>query len=370
MSSITVKEGIDNIYVNVLFRQDASSGVEPTIARYDVTKTNPIVNNVSEYYLSVIRFDIPLNAVPIFIFPVTPGSPAGATQPSPCIIGIRTGGVNFPTNLIYVPDQSVYPLVAQTDPNDMIITPAYFCYSYTKMLTAINTALATSYTAAGAPGGAGAPYFYWDADSELVNLVVPNAFTAAGATIYFNEELMQFLDGWQTFFFGYNQAGGRDYEFILGTTDNYTAPNPPFPANTRLYPQDYNTTVFWQAVRKITIGTSGIPIVGEQVPIYTSGGGQESGQTSIFPIVSDFVLNIENAKDARSVAYYNPPGQYRLADMKGQRDLRSLDFSLFWEDREGRLFPLTLSTGQSASLKVLIAKKSLYKGTNNNLLIK
>jgi len=110
----------DNIYYNVVINHPppdyselpygAPASEADVDATYMITRDIPILGKASEYYVSVIRFDIPLDSVPIMIMPVVtpqivPGSTGQVipTDPNltPFIVGIQwvsgatgsTGGV-------------------------------------------------------------------------------------------------------------------------------------------------------------------------------------------------------------------------------------------------------------------------------------
>lgn len=351
----------DNIYLNVNFYHDDSQGEIPTPAIYNVTKTLPILDNCSKYFVSVIRFDIPLGTIPLYIFPVLANS--GLTQESPMIIGITTSvGTDFPVNLIYVPDysSSLFPPVNQNNPKQQIITEFYFVYYYQNMIDSANTALATAFTNAGSPGGGSAPYFYLDPTTDLISLIVSNTFITSGATIFCNEYFVNFFDAFHWYQNGLNITNGHDFTLIFDTTANFTLP--PFTASptTWKFTQEYLTLNYWNALRKLLITSNNIPIINEFIPINTL----EQGVSSSLPVITDFTPAIELAGQQRSVAYYYPQSQYRLIDMISTRPLQSIDLRIFWQDKFNNIYPLLLTVLQSASVKLIFVRKDLYHPMN------
>lgn len=352
----TIEKHYDNIYLNATFTHDASFGERPSPAIYNVTKTLPIVDIASDYYVSIIRFDIPLGTVPLYIFPVIPGSLA--TQTSPMIIGVTVGGVDFPVNLVYVADftTSLFPPVNQNNPNQQIITPFYFVYAYQNLIDAINKALNTAWVAAGSPGGAPGPYFYLDSVTELISLVVSNAFIVAGATIFVNEFLVNYLDAFHWFQNGINVPNGHDFTFIFDSTLNFTLP--PFTVGPTLwkFTQEYTTLVYWSALRRILITSNNIPVINEFLPVNSI----DQGIASSLPVLTDFVPSIEQPGQQRSIAYYYPTSQYRLVDMISNRPIQAVDLRIFWQDKQNNIYPLLLQVLQTASVKMIFVKKDLY----------
>lgn len=350
-----------NIYVNVTFDHNPSDGNGLTPAIYKVTKTIPILDKADQYFCSVIRFDIPLNEVPIFICPIVPNS--GFSQTTPLIIGIRTGGVNYPTNLVYVPNNNVSP-VNQTNPNSQIISPFYYCFTYQIMINMINTALLSSFTASGLSGNS--PYLFYDPKSQLISLIVdisnfaPTQTTVSPpvptATIFFNSELLNYIEALPVNFLGYNLPQGRNFEFNLIRFGNDIT-LPPFSVSPtqKIFTQEYNVLYYWNSLRKIVVTSNSIPITPEFTP------SNSSGISSTLPIITDFVPSLELAGQSRSVAYYTPSSQYRLIDLNSNLPIYNIDLNIYWQDKFSNLYPLYISVFQQASIKLGFFKKSLYK---------
>src|SRR5580692_10310294 len=95
---------VDNVYLNISFQPPYLSN-GPYLLDYNVTKDTPILSRMLDYYLSVIRFDIPLEELPITIAPPLPDqNPSDMTYPNKLflIIGINYNGDDFPENVIYI----------------------------------------------------------------------------------------------------------------------------------------------------------------------------------------------------------------------------------------------------------------------------
>jgi len=368
----TIAQVGDNIYVNVNFNHDDINSIIPQPAEYKVTKTIPIIEKCNDYYLSVVKFDLPLRDIPLYIFPVVPGS--GFTNLAPMVIGIRTGGINFSVQLIYVPDNN-YTQPNQNNPSQQIITPYYFVYSYDNLIHAINAALSAAYIASGLSLlNHDFPYFYIDYKTQLINLVVdqrdfaPTATPAIPnpvplATIYINEYLQFYLTSFPYTYIGDNLSG-RAYELNLVVFGAYNlqAPVGGFTANQKIFTQEYQTLNTWAALKRLLITTSSIPIISEYTPT------NNSGISSTFPIISDFTPQLEFPGQTRSIAYYLPTSQYRLVDLKSSESLFTIDLRIYWVDIYNNIYPLTLSIFQQGSIKLGFFKKTLYN--LNTLLLK
>ncbi|HLX52493.1 MAG TPA: phage minor capsid protein [Aquella sp.] len=379
----------DNVYLNVIFEHPQASfigsPVTPSVgtaavpATYSVNKTIPIIDKCSDYYCSVIRFDIPLNVIPLLIMPIIPNQ----VNPNltPMIIGISYNGTDYPVNLIYVPTSLLLPPVQNQ--LTQVVTPYYYTYCYQTLIDMINIALTTAYTNAGllaALPGIQPPFFFFDPATQLISLVVHTSFTSLFAPlvaipkIFVNEALQNFLYAYEFIFQGNDQPNGKDYIFTLNgptiPSDNQgyalfgTAPT--HPPTYFKFTEEYPIMQYWTSLRKIIIGTNTIPVVNEIIPVQNPNGTQ-TGVTSTFPIITDFVPSIEFAGQSRAIAYYYPSSQYRLVDMNSETPLYKIDLTIYWQDRTGNLYPVFISLFQQASIKIAFLRKSLYKPFNTLL---
>src|SRR6266404_5056867 len=171
MSEITeIFSENDNKYVSISFTARASDTNALITLDYNVTKTQPIIERANEYYVTVIKFDIPLKSLPLAIMPIIPNQ--GNPNLSTLVVGIRSAGVNYLRNVIYVPTINLPPPV-QNAPNQ-VITPYYYIYTYQNMISMINTALAGAFADSGLAGTA--PYYIYDSTTELISLIVSSSF--------------------------------------------------------------------------------------------------------------------------------------------------------------------------------------------------
>jgi hypothetical protein len=345
-----VERHLDNIYLNVVFENNTNQEIP---AVYSVTKTIPLLDKPSEYYLAIIRMDVPLNGVPLLVMPIIPNQVN--SNLTPFVFGIN----GFNTPVIYVPDNN-NPVPVQNQPTQ-VITPYYYVFSYQNVLDAFNTALAASYVAAGAPGAAGAPFFIFNPVTQLISLIVATAFIAAPATVTCNIFAINYLEGFRFTL----DVNTNTFTFVLENTGNngFALPGQTLPVvspPTHLaMSQEYITMEYWLNLRKIVLTSNTIPINPEYIPAYDSNGGQ-SGVSLSKQVLTDFVPSIESSADARSVAVYNPSAQYRLIDMIGDLPLINIDLQIYWSDKFGNYYPLMIEVLQQASVKIGFLRRDLY----------
>jgi hypothetical protein len=371
----------DNVYLNLTITNNLTSaggGVfnERSIpASLSVNKTIAIIDKPSDYYLSVIRFSIPLNAIPLMICPIVPNQ----NQPRlmPLQFGIFYNGVNYTTPLNYVPQNILTPPI-QNQPTQ-IITPYYFIYSYEQFLASINDALEFDWVNSGLAAlfpAVPAPYFHYDASTQLVSLTAPNCFTVLTApavavpVLYMNQIAIKYLEGFNVIFRGINQVDGRDYDFLTTTAVFGATQDNVFTATQYRWFQDYQTVGSWSNLNTLIISSPTLPCVAESVPSNNIGSNNSNNTTTnSFSILTDFIPNIDAPGQSRSIAYYYPQGQYRLVNMVTDIPVSNLTINIFWTDIAGNIYPLNLHVGQTASIKIGFFRKSLYKQSTNKLLL-
>lgn len=354
----------DNVYVNLSLSNTASVPLLPTdipsiFANFDIQNDSPFLDDASKYYCSVVRFDIPLNTIPILI--VSPQQfPNTNARLTNYVIGIDVGGTVFPVTLLYQPEDlnDQVPVITASDPTP--ITPYYYVYSYQTIINMINVALAQACMNAGLV--APFPYFILDFNTGLISLIVPTNFTtipyASRPQIVLNLQLSNLLDSFPY----YLNTNGYLYLSLNGTDFPPTADHiytPPGPAGTFIFSEEYSTLATWSTLRDIIFVTNKLPINYESITI------QNDTNTSRIPILSDFVPIFNALGQSRSIAYYLPTAQYKLVDMYQTTPLQAIDIKIFWRDTSGNIYPLTISTGQQINIKVAFLRKTLYK---NNLL--
>jgi hypothetical protein len=329
MSYYCLQHNEDNIYLNVIFQNNPEDPNLETIAEYNVTKTQPIIDKPSNYYVSVIRFDVPLNGIPLFIAPIVPN------QNDPNLTPLEFGINGFTTNVIYKPDNHLSAPI-QNQPKQ-VITPYYFVYSFQNFISSFNDALLTCYNNTGQPGGAGPPFFVFDPPTQLIYLIVPIDFINSFPSLTINQYTANYLEGFRLRYLNSNLL-----EFVLENTNynGFSKIGQNFPVQTPpkhlVISQEYPCMDYWLSLRKIVLISNTIPIL------------------------TDFVPNIEKPKDTRSIAVYNPLSQYLLIDLKGETPIYSIDLKIYWQDKLGNYYPLYIQILQQASVKIAFLKKNLY----------
>lgn len=375
---------VSNIYLNL-----STSSINTDILSFSTTFTNPIIKNSRDYYCSLIRFNLPMQAVPLTIIPIVPNQ--GNANLTTLVVGIQYGSATpgdpaasyYTQQVIFVPGDNVNPAPIQNQPTQ-VITPYYFYYGLEKTLNIINTALAGVVAAfktanPSAPQVSGSfandvPYMIYNSTTQLVGIIAGapwarNYTGLTGATtafIYVNNAMVQFTDTMHFFQTGTGIVNQYNFYFDLWYStfsQIYLAGDPQSTTtggNTSLVNsnhivryQDFQTPASWISVSKIII-TTNLPVAQEFVQT------QNISNISQQSILTDFVLNVDSFTSAKNEIVYNPTSQYRLLDIISDAPINSLTFSIYWQDDQLNIYPLYIPFFSEANLKIGFFKKSLY----------
>jgi len=261
-----VYDSEDHIYYNVIISNQNDFSIQ---AEFVENRVQPIIDDPSEYYLSIVRFLVPGQNVPIFVFaptvyedrnskvitmPYNPASPVLLTStlvPSYSIT-LSFGGNDYQQFISY---------------NPLTVTSSseagyYFVYSYQNMIDMINAAFASAFEAMHASGSPSPatypPYLTFNPVTQIVTL---NAETTAGAyvastpggdyvKIYMDNILYSFFESFENFFNSEYAVNGKNYQIIVknnGTNVSATSNSPDpitFPTWQSVIPYFLNDVVF------------------------------------------------------------------------------------------------------------------------------
>ncbi len=329
------KKDNGNIYYNVVIsnkRDDfsllAQNSHAPIPAEYNQTESQDVLDNPSDYFLSVIRFQIPGNLIPLYFETgYADGSDPNLT-PKSVIMSI--GGV-FPileTNLVYVPHDKT--LTAPTLPITVNNIQYYALNSYQQIVDEINVALAAAFADLIVPvlvPPLAAPYMEYDSSTGLFSLIADQRYVANDIKIYFNTDLYTlFLPSFETYFFGNDTSNGADYQILVKDNHNNSFSIPAPTGATGYTGTDYfkmtqeskslnNITDF----RTLVLTVNNIPIRYESIPNSTN---ISSIQSNFLPILTDFIPALNNIPhEIQTELVYYPTAEYRLVDLVGSKSI-------------------------------------------------
>lgn len=355
-------QDIDNVYYNITINYEDNPG---GVAYFQENRTEPIITNCNNYYVTVQRFYVPMSQIPIMIADIQ------ENQANPNLmtysVGLQYIGIYARQYLTFVPDNlnvAVPPPPSLNPQGKQSKSEYYFINSIQSLLNMFNSAFAALMPLVGAPVGAEPPYIIYDDATNLFSVVCQTAYFDQSLpnpiNIYFNSAAFPLFLGIPANKLPNGSGNGKEYQIIIKNTyNNYY--NPPFlapsipPAYYKIT-QNYSSLSNWNSMISIVFTSNTIPIRGEQIPAVRG-----SGESNFRNIITDFQPLFTQTGLLRDAAQYFPQGPYRLIDMTSTGELRKFDLSVYWQDKNGNLYNLTIAPNETLNIKLLFIKKDLYK---------
>ena len=162
-------------------------------AEIDVTYDTAILQNCGENLCTVMDFSLPMQNLPLFVFPIEPNQ--GDRNLSTLDVGVchnmaqatidagtlQPSLPRYTESLNWIPQKmGVIPLPTQNVVDRQVVSPYYYCYSYEHFVNMVNEAVQAAHVAAGNPGGvvdAYYPKFAYDDGLKTFSWTLPSEFT-------------------------------------------------------------------------------------------------------------------------------------------------------------------------------------------------
>jgi hypothetical protein len=340
----------------------APSRIAPNLS-FDEIRQNAILSNPSDYFLSIVRFQVDTVALPVFI----PQVLLGQADPDETIynIIISDGTISGNKNLYYDPqDKTVaIPSASRVSASDLSLyyDPYYYQQNYIDLIRMVNGALQNASSDYVANGGVlpnlNYPFMAWDSINQKATLYLDTAWETASLFINFNAPLYTLFSSLPAVKTGQNifqistQVQNQNINIVTINAIKWVA-----------VPQEYSTISIWSPVKSIVFTSSLLPVnaslSGDPVVFGVGSLKLTTGNNNnITGILTDFTADNYNA-----TVQYTPSAEYRLFDLIQNSPLASIGLQAFWKDRFSNLIPFLLPSGCSASIKILFRKKSFNEG--------
>jgi hypothetical protein len=377
-------------YIDCEIINNSTTDLSPIPVIFNNVKTRQIIDNCSDYYLSVVRWSLD-SGLPQII-PQMKLSSSGGTNIEHTVYNVNIGyslGSEGNNTIIYpimaeqvnfIPENLTVPVPAEQPetPDQVYTNPYYFINSIGGFLHMLNVTInsryesllaTTGYLPAGSTFPTAAPHFDWN--GSVISASLPEGWLyGANKDINFyitvNTPLHNLFD---TFPYRYLNNSltasdeGRNYTFMFYNHQweaTYTAGSPLI--DYFVYNQEGSSVPGWSPVSSIVFQTSTIPVNPTQsgAPVYAGENLKQSIQASgISNILTDFQIPLDRGDEyTNALLYYTPTSEYRLFDMNSNAGLKDLNIQIFWKDKLGFIHPFLMKNGASASLKLLLRKKS------------
>lgn len=344
----------------------------PTPANFFQVRAEPLFSGKpSDYNMSIVRFTVPTQIIPIQIFPVRP-VPNTLINLSPYSVTLKFGAFTRQEYIIWNPEDLTAPVPPSPNLSLNYINSKYWqyyaLYSYQHFARLINTALAAATVAIigdGAPA-TGPPFITYSGITNLFTLNAPAAFLNTAATpieIYFNQALStNFTNSMDFTRYSYADPFSAGAEVRLNVFDKVTnsvtlaAPY----GLTYIMEQEFNALANMASFTSLIVTSSSLPVrsewISRQNVLGDPGANTAIGDNS-FKILADFEVLLENGLEVRRFVHYLPTAEYRRISLISDTPITSIDIQIYWKDQFDNLYEVLIPSHDVATIKILFEKK-------------
>lgn len=360
----------DHIYYDLVVTNNnlVNASVAPSL-QFNEIRSTTFLQNPSDYYLSIVRFQVDTTSLPLFI-PQVDTTQINSNQ---LIYSITLSyGINsFTAPLIFVPQD-----LSQTAPtapfnDDTYTNPYYYIYNIQSFIfNTVNVAFQTALTGLLAldPSAPSiiAPFIEFD---PFTNYCILNADILGYGqivslpppmSIFFNANLYQLFNSFPATFQGFTNLN-KAYQIRTANINNTNILNLPTYNAIQMY-QEFSTIPVWNPIKSFIFTTNLLPVNSslESDPIVFGNNNQQEDATTnnaLANVLTDYQVELVKGNETRPIIQYVPSAEYRLFDLVGNNPLGTINLQCFWKDRFNNLVPFQLRTGCSASIKIMFRNK-------------
>lgn len=347
-SNYSIEGDVDNLYINLSLYNNSPNQIP---AKIDVALEKPIIEHANNYKLSIIRFSCPLDEIPSYdLSRINPAN-------------IR-GGFFYATSYVpgfgFVGNYYVYTSTAPAKPtyiNDFIaLLNDIFLIAYNLLPSGIFPANC-------------APYFFYEPRDKLVRFVTSQSVANVSYVFFIlHRDLFDFINGFPSYSINPAPISDEYVVFNIIQQDNnlYTSPKYPTSPIDRspsfIQFQEFQTTYKFNDLQSIVI-TTNLPVRNEYLPQPTAQQTQNNNQLSYissFPILTDFLVPINNFGEQFSFIYYLPTAEFRWADLVYDLAIDRLSFTFYYQTLDQKLYPLLIQPGRTVNIKIYLKSKKFF----------
>ncbi len=325
---------MQDIYVDLLVSNSIQTQAnQRTAINFTQNQSQPILKSTNGYKLSIIRFSLNTETLPIFIPTMQ------TTNTTIYSFTMDIGGVQYRQYMEFEP-QNLNPI----DPDEY-----YYVYNYQYVVHLMNKCLSSCLL--GLSGLATlptniAPTITFDNTSQICTLNLDSTYYGFNETgkinIFLNSSMYALLASIPSSITNLNN--GMDYQI-----NNLFSQSP----DTLI--QNYSTVPIWNPISSIIFTSNLIPIHQSQTPpVQIFENGQVLNSSSTFDylnVLTDFIGN--NLTFTPFVQY--SATIYRYLSLKPNSEIRNIDLQVFWQRKtNGQLKNVYLGCGGTASVKLFL----------------
>jgi hypothetical protein len=349
----------ENIYYDVQIKNFESEGHGVLNLRFQESLIIPLIKKVSDYEMSIVRFELDTNALPSWTADIQPDQPDVNLMIESITLGYGT--IKVQQYLKWIPMNKHIQVPTIVTPLKDPVGEYYYAYSFRHYIDLVNNAFKLATETVKTQAGLTdmiAPRLIWNDNDQTCSLLAQDSYFNEGITnycqIYFNRPLYGKLSSFPAYK-NFNNSNGMIY--LIKVNDDYSTNHVVLTINTvdQIFiktDQEYSTISNWSAVSSILFTTNVIPIISSQASqplVYNKGSLFTIGAVqNHVSVISDMATTDMCYKPN---LIYVPSGEYRFISLIGDQDLKEVDFQVYWRDKKGNLIQFELHSGGSASVK-------------------
>lgn len=305
-----------NIYFNI-----NSDTANRSVFQFDKNRVQPVLDNPSDYELSVVRFSIPSTSIPVMNW-----------NPIKYKIGIEFNGTLIEKFVDFVPNSDKPPLYEGTIGS--VWSYQEWCDIMSNCLEELHNQIVLA-----EPSFPASTPILWtiQPETEIMSLYCPTGYADPNVKLYFNRMLET-----QSVFQAFGEEQDRFRIFIKDKITNRTT----YGGGGFVMSQEYPTTSLICDADKLLVETNSIPVNPELLGSKTN---------EIRQVVTDFdIANL--VRDSLTIQFY-PQGPLRYYQLKSNYPLHRMNIVVRWEDTNGNTYPIYLQENAQLSMKIHFRKK-------------
>jgi len=378
----------DHEYIDVYSINANSISSLPVPVQFTQTRNVPFLYKPEDYYLSVVRFQIDTNTLPVFTCSIQYNQPNLNLSIYSVTLSWTNPVAPFQqfnqqTFITWAPQDLASPIPRPPSLTDDKFQDNsggyYYAYNYTYFLQIVNAAFSVCFASLSVQVSMAGlvlpttnfPVLTWNNDSNTAvlnaDILGYNQTVANHIDIYMNLPLYQLFNSMPAYIQPFPALLGKNYKI---DTDNFgNAQVTPFPFYLPTYNayqifQEQTSVNVWSPVTSIVFTSNTLPINSTNVcnpSIFVDGvsTNNNGNNSDVAQVITDFQAENNIYKNS---CLYIPSGEYRYIDLMGTTPLYTIDINVFWKDKFGGLQPFRLAAGCTASIKVMFERKELIIG--------
>ena len=402
-SSLNTYNKACHVYLDIdITNNNIGTDTSPVPVNFTDVRSTAYLSKASDYFLSVVRWSIGSNlpiAIPQIQLPQTALNQNTAVYSFTMVYHTVMDSVDTPSSPIqeflqFTPQNTYlqYPTAYPQNPPDILSNQYFYCDSVAHVVDMINITLNSCFNQLALLNPMAlsqSPYFVYDEDTGKLtyygasDFISPTPITPMVnghyVQVYMNGSMNNWLNSLPSFNTGYKAPSGKNYLINfkqLPSQQNILA-SPVIGVDGATYyyyslTQEYSSIPAMSPITSLVFTSSLIPIEPTNVsapiiygannilPVNSGVSGgllPDSNNANLASILTDFEVPLVIGNEYRSILYYNPTAEFRLFDLISNCPLQKISINVFWKDKIGNLHPMTLNSGQSATMKILMRKK-------------